>query len=803
MNMLAARTFPLLPLKKTVILPGSEARLTIGRPRSLRALEEALRGERLMVVSMQFNGEDDEPLPEGLNKAGTLVRLLSWDARPDGTMQVSVSGFSRVQIYRVEATERGYSALCELLQAPSSLSSVEQLLHEHVVELYVRHAEAKGRSAADVRREVSPYADSDELADFLGNQLITTWQERQRFLDTLHPVDRLEQLAILLSGEADLSELENRIRNRVRQQIDKSQREYYLREQLKVIHDELSGEGGNEIHALRTKVEAAGFPEDVREKALREIGRLERMPSTSPEGGVIRTYLDWILALPWNSCSEDRYDIQTTEGILDEDHYGLEKVKDRIVEFLAVRELMARAGTQPRGAILCLVGPPGVGKTSLGQSVARSLGRSFVRISLGGVRDEAEVRGHRRTYVGALPGRLIHGLRHAGTNNPVMLLDEIDKMSSDYKGDPSAAMLEVLDPEQNRNFVDHYMELPFDLSNVLFICTANTLDTIPRPLLDRMEVVQIGGYTEDEKVAIARRYLLPRQLRAHGLDPRYLEISEKMLRHIVRFYTREAGVRNLERQIGGVCRKAARKLVAGRAARTRVTPHLLEEYLGPPRRLQDVRSRGDQVGVAMGMAWTEIGGTLLPVEVATLPGKGGLTVTGRLGDVMQESARAALSVARSRAAELGIPLNFQETTDWHIHLPEGAIPKDGPSAGITMATAMISSLTKRPVRSDVAMTGEVTLRGRVLPIGGLKEKVLAASQAGIRHVIAPRDNEADLATIPRNVQKELCFHWVESMDEVISIALVPEPKTRAPEVAFFDPAGPSLQQVAMHGKEPR
>jgi ATP-dependent Lon protease len=799
MNTLAARTFPLLPLKKTVILPGSEARLTIGRPRSLRALQEALDGERLMVVSTQFNGEDDEPLPEGLNKGATLVRLVSWDGRADSTTQVTVAGVARVHIHRLDATERGYTTVCELMQPAAMLSSVEQLLHEHVLELYVRHAEGKGRMAADVRRELGQYPDASELADFIGNQLITDWRERQRFLDTLHPVERLEQLAVVMSGEADLSELEGRIRNRVRQQIDKSQREYYLREQLKVIHDELSGEAGNEIHALRTKVEASGLPDEVREKALREIGRLERMPSTSPEGGVLRTYLDWILSLPWNTSSQDIYDIEATERILEEDHYGLEKVKDRILEFLAVRELTARAGVEPRGAILCLVGPPGVGKTSLGQSVARSLGRRFIRISLGGVRDEAEVRGHRRTYVGALPGRLIHGLRSAQSNNPVMLLDEIDKMSSDYKGDPSAAMLEVLDPEQNRNFVDHYMELPFDLSNVLFICTANTLDTIPRPLLDRMEVVQVGGYTEDEKVHIARRYLLPRQLQAHGLESGHLEVSDKMLRHIIRYYTREAGVRNLERQVGAICRKTARRLVAGRSARVRVTANLLEEYLGPQRKLQDVRARTDQVGVAMGMAWTEIGGTLLPVEVATLPGKGGLTITGRLGDVMQESARAALSFARSRAAELNIPLNFQETTDWHIHLPEGAVPKDGPSAGITMATAMISSLTRRAVRADVAMTGEVTLRGRVLPIGGLKEKVLAAGQAGIKVIIAPRDNEPDLTGIPRNVQRELEFHWVESMDEVIRIALVPEPRPIAPEMALLEPAG-ALQQVAMHAR---
>ncbi|MDP9352389.1 MAG: endopeptidase La [Chloroflexota bacterium] len=786
MNMIAARTLPLLPLKKTVLLPGGQARLTIGRPRSLYAVKVALAGDRLMVASTQFNAEDDNPSPEGMHRAGTLMRVLDWENQPEGIMQVSVAALRRVSVHGVEASPRGYSAVCEVLESPTHLSSVETLLYDHVVELYVQHAEAKGRVAGEVRRELAQYSDPGELADYLGNELLITWQERQQFLDTLQPVDRLERLAVVMSGEVEMSELEGRIRNRVRQQIDKSQREYYLREQLKVIHDELSGEAGNEIQAFRTRVEEAGLPEEVRDKALREIGRLERMPSTSPEGGVIRTYLDWILCLPWNLASEDTYNLGATERSLEEDHYGLEKVKDRVLEFLAVRELTARCGARPGGAILCLVGPPGVGKTSLGQSIARSLGRSFVRISLGGVRDEAEIRGHRRTYVGALPGRLLHGLRTAHTNNPVMLLDEIDKMSSDYKGDPAAAMLEVFDPQQNSSFVDHYLELPFDLSNVLFITTANTLDTIPRPLLDRMEIVHLGGYTEDEKLQIARRYLLPRQVRSHGLEQHYLEYSDKMLRHTVRYYTREAGVRNLERQIGAVCRKAARKLVAGRTARVRVTPHLLEEYLGPPRKLQDARSQTDQVGVAMGMAWTEIGGTLLPVEVATLPGKGGLTITGRLGDVMQESARAALSFARSRASELNIPSDFQEITDWHIHLPEGAIPKDGPSAGITMATAMISAITSRPIRADVAMTGEVTLRGRVLPIGGLKEKVLAASQAGIRHIIAPADNKPDLVTIPKNIQRELTFHWVKTMDQVVGIALAPTGAQERSDVTLYD-----------------
>ncbi len=796
MSTAAMPIYPLLTLKKTVILPGTEARLTIGRRRSLAAVDSALAMAGTLVVSTQFNGEDDEPCPEGLNRIGTLVRILD-TGKQGGTRHVAAIGIARVELLRVELSASGYTAEVCVLEEPSTYSAMERTLESHVVELYVEREEGKGRSGTEAREELARCAGPSEVADYLGSQLFTDWQERQAFLATLHPADRLERLAISIGGEAAISDLDSRIRNRVRQQIDKSQREYYLREQLKVIHDELSGEGGSEVEALREKVEATNLPEEVAERALREISRLERVPSTSPEGGVIRTYIDWILALPWSTRSADNYDLRHAEEVLDNDHYGMEKVKDRILEFLAVRELTTRSGEEPKGAILCLVGPPGVGKTSLGQSIARSLGRSFVRISLGGVRDEAEIRGHRRTYVGALPGRLIHGLRQAGTSNPVMLLDELDKMSSDFRGDPAAAMLEVLDPEQNRAFVDHYMELPYDLSKVLFIATANTLDTVPRPLLDRMEVVHLGGYTEDEKVRIARGHLLPRQLRLHGLTPSSLELSERMLRNIVRYHTREAGVRNLERQIGAVCRKSARRLVSGHSGRVRVTSHMLEEYLGRPRHVQDVRSSSDQIGVAMGMAWTELGGSLLPVEVATLPGKGTVTVTGRLGEVMQESARAALSYTRSRAQDLRIAENFQETTDWHIHLPEGAIPKDGPSAGITMALGMISALTGRPIRADVAMTGEITLRGRVLPIGGFKEKVLAAHQAGIKQIVAPHDNAHDFEEIPRNVRRELQFHWVRNMDEVLAIALTPD-QNKAVDLRLL--SQPATLEVPMHGR---
>ncbi|MCL5961897.1 MAG: endopeptidase La, partial [Chloroflexi bacterium] len=607
---------------------------------------------------------------------------------------------------------------------------------------------------------------------------------------TLNHHQRLDKVGAYLSNEIEILEMEQRIRSRVRQQMDRNQREYYLKEQLKAIHDELGGEHGNEISELREKIDSKGLPEDVATRMRKEVNRLERMTSTSPESAVIRNYVDWILSLPWQEHTADCLDIDVAERILNEDHFGLEKVKERIIEFLAVRQLTAEASTKMKGPILCLIGPPGVGKTSLGQSVARAMGRKFVRISLGGVRDEAEVRGHRRTYVGALPGRIIQAVKNAGTRNPVILLDEIDKMTSDFRGDPSAALLEVLDPEQNYMFTDHYLEVPYDLSEVMFITTGNVLYNVPRPLQDRMEVIEIGGYTEEEKVQIARRHLLPKQVVAHGLKPHYIEISDRVLRLILRYYTREAGVRNLERRLAAICRKAARRFVQARGTRVRITPHSLEEYLGPRRYPYETSFGAGQIGVAIGLAWTEHGGELLPVEVATMPGKGGLTITGRLGDVMQESAKAALSYARSRSEQLQIDRDFQETVDLHIHLPEGAIPKDGPSAGITIATALISALTKRPVRSDVAMTGEITLRGRVLPIGGLKEKAMAAHRAGIKRIVAPQENERDVVEIPRNVRREMEFIWVEEMDQVINEAfalqepIIDEKETSADNVSF-------------------
>ncbi|HET8639815.1 MAG TPA: endopeptidase La, partial [Solirubrobacterales bacterium] len=698
---------------------------------------------------------------------------------------------ARVRLNSFELGRPFFGVQIAELPDPHVATPEAQALVAHVRTLAEQHAELQqGKLTPEVLELVRAAEDPGQLADLLATQLVTEMPDRQHLLEELEPIKRLESVAIRLLGEIDMLTLEQKIKDRVREQIDKNQREYYLRERLKAIHDELGGEGGNEIEQLREKVRAKGLGPDIEERLLKEVTRLERMPTISAEATVVRNYLDWALGLPWHVRSEDSLDLDVAEEVLNEDHYGLDQVKDRIIEFLAVRKLTSeREGGRPNATILCLAGPPGVGKTSLGRSVAESMGRKFVRISLGGVRDEAEIRGHRRTYIGAFPGRILQAMKTAGTQNPVLLLDEIDKLSSDQRGDPSSALLEVLDPEQNHAFVDHYLDLPYDLSDVLFICTANQIAPIPRPLRDRMEIVEIGGYTEDEKVEIARRYLLPKQLEAHGLTAEQLEIPDKLLIEIIRGYTREAGVRNLERQIAAVCRKVAREYVKGkRAGKQRLTAARLEEYLGPRRFGYDEQISGQHVGVAIGLGWTEVGGELIPVEVATMPGHGQLTITGQAGDVMQESARAALSYARSRAEALDIAPNFQEKIDLHIHLPEGATPKDGPSAGITMATALISALTKRPVRHDVAMTGEITLRGRVLPIGGLKEKTLAAHRAGIRRLVAPAENRRDLPTFPKNIQKEMEFIWVSSMDEVIAQVLVQSEDKVLPPLPMAVPA---------------
>ncbi len=773
---LYARRYPLLPLKNVVIFPRNVVTMVIGRSRSISAIEEAWARDRRIVVTAHRTPDLDEPRPEDLFGIGTIAEVLSAERQPGGNIQVVLEGVSRVRLASFELGRPFFGVQIEELPEPRPDTAEARALLAHARKLAEQHGELRGKLTAEVLEMVRNTDDPGQLADLLATQLIADLPERQTALEQLDPLRRLEAMAVRLVGELDALALEQKIKDRVREQIDKNQREYYLREQLKAIHDELGGEGGNEIAQLREKVGSKGLAPDLEERLLKEVTRLERMPPISAEATVVRNYLDWALALPWIERSEDSLDLDVAERVLDEDHFGLEQVKERIIEFLAVRKLTGERDGASRAAgsatILCLLGPPGVGKTSLGRSIAESMGRKFVRVSLGGVRDEAEIRGHRRTYIGAFPGRVIQAIKTAGTKNPVILLDEIDKLSSDQRGDPASALLEVLDPEQNSAFVDHYLDLPYDLSEVLFICTANGAAPIPRPLRDRMEVVEIGGYTDEEKIEIAKRYLLPKQLEAHGLTAMQLEIPDKLTATIIRAYTREAGVRNLERQVATICRKVAREVVKGKTGRVRLNAARLEEFLGPARYGADEQLGGAQVGVATGLAWTEVGGELIPVEVATMAGKGTLTITGQAGDVMQESARAALSYARSRAEVLKIDPNFQEKLDLHIHLPAGATPKDGPSAGITMAVALISALTRCLVRHDVAMTGEITLRGRVLPIGGLKEKTLAAHRAGIRRLVAPLENRRDLVTIPKNIQKEMEFFWVESMDQVIAQVLL-------------------------------
>jgi ATP-dependent Lon protease len=763
--------YPLLPLKNVVIFPRNVVTLLVGRARSIQAVEEALATDRRVVVTAQRDVQQDEPLAEHLYTIGTMGEIVQVERQQGGNVQVVLEGLSRAQLVAVARDERLYTARIATLRDVDADGIEARVLVQHVKELVGRYAESKNRLTTEVTELVGRTEDGGQLADLLITQLIADIPQRQRLLETLSVRERLEAVAVQLSGELDVISLEQKIKERVREQIDKNQREYYLREQLKAIHDELSGEAGNEIAALRESIKGRNLPADGEAKMLKEVARLEKMPAISAEGTVVRTYIDWVLSLPWHERSDDRLDLAEAEAVLEADHYGLKPIKERILEFLAVRKLTREQGRASRTAILCLTGPPGVGKTSLGMSIATAMNRKFVRISLGGVRDEAEIRGHRRTYIGAMPGRLIQAMKTAGVSNPVILLDEIDKMSSDYRGDPAAAMLEVLDPEQNHNFVDHYIDMPFDLSDVLFVTTANVLWNIPKPLRDRMEVIELDGYTELEKIEIAKRHLLPKQLSAHGLSPQHVEISDRLLHQVIRNYTREAGVRSLERQLATICRKAASLVVRGKSQRIRLTPSRLTEFLGNQRFGFDQKVGENQIGVVIGLSWTEYGGEILPIEVVTMPGRGALTITGRLGDVMQESAKAALSYARSRSQQFKIDRDFQEKTDLHIHVPEGAIPKDGPSAGISIATALISALTRQPVRHDVAMTGEITLRGRVLAIGGLKEKVLAAHRSGLRRVIAPADNRRDLVLIPREVSREMQFYWVEDMDQVVAQAL--------------------------------
>ncbi|HWV36214.1 MAG TPA: endopeptidase La [Thermomicrobiales bacterium] len=766
---------PVLPLKNFVIFPRNVVTMLAAHHRSIHAVEEAMMTNKLIAVTSYREEGVEELSADRLFAVGTLASILSVERQQGGNLQVVLEGMSRVELTQIDNLRPFFMATPREITEPVPAPGEADAMIQHIQELAAGYAKSREGLTSEVLDMIQRATNPGHLADLLTTQLITDVGKRQELLETADPLRRLEQIGAHLSSEIDVHDLEQKIRERVRAQMDDEQRKYYLTQQRKIIDQELGGEDADEFQELRVKIQGRGFPKFVEEKLLREMTRLERMPNVSAESTVARTYIETMLALPWHETTEDRIDLAAAEEVLNQDHYGLETVKERILEFLAVRKLTLQAGTRSSSQILCLWGPPGVGKTSLGRSVAEAMGRNFVRVSLGGLRDEAEIRGHRRTYIGAMPGRIINAMKTAGAMNPVILLDEIDKLASDYRGDPTAAMLEVLDPEQNRAFTDHYLDLPYDLSHALFITTANYAQQIPRPLRDRMEMIEVPGYTEDEKVEIASRHLLRRQLNASGLRPDAVSITPVVWKQIVRNYTKEAGVRGLDREVASLGRKVATQIVRGKLdpeSTLVLTEDRLEEFLGPRKYGFEQDLGGSQIGLAIGLGVTEIGGEIIPVEVATMPGHGAIRVTGQAGDVMQESAHAAISYARSRADELHIDRDFHETLDLHIHLSEAATPKDGPSAGITMATALISALTRRPVRNDTAMTGEITLRGHVRPIGGLRDKALAAHRHGYRRLIAPRGNQRDLRDVPLNIRDEMEFLFVSTMDQVIQAAIM-------------------------------
>ena len=767
-----------LPVRDRVLYPHMVTPLPVGRPRSLRAIEYALAHDQTVFIVAQRDAERDEVGPDDLYTVGTEAVIGRVLKLPDGNSSVLVQGQRRLRLLEFTQLEPLMRVRAVALDREAPPAADSAALMKVVLAVFEKCVKLNKHLPDDAYVAAMNVDSPGRLADLIASTIDLDTATRQALLETLQPVERLEQVSALLTKELSLLELESQIHSEVQKEVDQHQREYFLREQLKAIQKEL-GEiesGSKDVDELREKLTKAGMPEDVQRRARKELDRLQMMPSAAPEVGVIRAYLDWLLGLPWQQRTEDHLDIKAAAGVLDEHHHGLPKVKERILEYMAVRKLSPKM----RSPIICFVGPPGVGKTSLGRSIATALGRKFVRVSLGGVRDEAEIRGHRRTYVGALPGRIIQTMRQAGTVNPVFMLDEVDKLGMDFRGDPSSALLEVLDPEQNAHFSDHYLEVPYDLSQVIFIATANQLDPVPPPLRDRMEVIELPGYVEEEKLAIARQFLVPRQLAEHGLSEAHLRFTDGALRRIIRDYTREAGVRNLERELANICRKVARRVAdttadGGRpsteAAGTVVTAAAVPRYLGPRRFTSTAAEARDEVGVATGVFWSPVGGDLTPVEVSLLEGRGNLILTGQLGEVMRESAQAAFSYTRTRAAGLRIPENFHETTDIHIHVPAGGLPKDGPSAGITIAAALVSAATRRPVRRDVALTGEITLRGRVLPVGGLKEKVLAVHRAGIRTLILPDKNRKDLEDVPADVQRQLSFVFVDHMDAVLPVAI--------------------------------
>ena len=761
------RKLPMMPIRDVVIFPYMMTPFIVGRDSSVRALEEALASDRKIFLATQHDASVDEPKPHEIYQVGTIANIVQNLKLPDGNIKVLVEGIERGKVLKLAANDGYFEAEVRTVKysletTPAVESAMQRV--QGLFDQYVKLCQSLNLEPI----VITGLSDPAKLSDTIAQNLQLSIEEKQELLEIFDPIDRLTRIADVLDIEIEKLNMDRTIQTRVKRQMERAQKEYYLNEKIKAIQKELGRGEKSEFDELKKKIDTAGMTKEVHEKAIQELKKLEAMPPMSAESTVSRNYLDWLLAVPWKKKSKEIRNIEHAEKILNQDHYGLEKIKERILEFLAVRQLVKN----PKGSILCFVGPPGVGKTSLGMSIARATGRKFVRLSLGGVRDEAEIRGHRRTYIGALPGQIIQMMKKAGTKNPVFMLDEIDKMASDFRGDPSSALLEVLDPEQNFMFQDHYLDVEYDLSQVFFVATSNVLHSIPPALQDRMEVLRLHGYTELEKMEIAKQFLVRKQREAAGLSEKQIVFADNAIAEIIRSYTREAGVRNLEREIGNLCRKVARKVVKeGQSFGVTLTAENLGEYLGVTKYRDTLVHEKSEVGLVTGLAWTEVGGSILSTEVAIVDGKGKLTLTGKLGDVMQESAQAAMSYVRSRAARLGIPRDFYRNVDIHIHVPEGAIPKDGPSAGITMATAISSALSKIPVRRDIAMTGEITLRGKVLPIGGLKEKLLAALRAGITEAIIPKENEKDLPEVPENIRGKMKIHLVDNMDQVLKIAL--------------------------------
>ncbi|NBI07724.1 endopeptidase La [Senegalia massiliensis] len=770
------RTIPLIPLRGLSIFPYMVIHFDVGRDKSVNALEEAMVNDSLVFLTSQKEAKIDMPTEDDFYEVGTICKIKQMLKLPGDTIRVLVEGINRAKVREVLQDDPFFEVEVEELVYESEIQSDKEMkaMMRLVMDNFEEYVKASDNLSSEILVSISEITEPGRLADVISSYIQLNPEDKQKVLEAFNPYKRLEVLHIMLEEEIEVLEIEEEINSRVKDQINKVQKEYYLKEQIKAIQKELGQEEGldAEVDDYIEQIENINMPEEVKEKSIKEAERLRRLSPSSAETGVIRNYLEWIIELPWDIQTKDKLDIKKSRKILDNDHYGLKDVKERILEYLAIRKLAKNM----KGPILCLVGPPGVGKTSIAKSIARAMNRKFVRMSLGGVRDEAEIRGHRRTYVGAIPGRIISSIKKSGSKNPVFLFDEIDKLNSDFRGDPASALLEVLDPEQNNTFTDNFLEVPFDLSKVLFLTTANSLNTIPRPLLDRMEVIRISGYTEDEKIEIAKKYLVSKQRKEHGLTEKNISISDNTLASIIEDYTREAGVRELDRNIANVMRKAAKRIVEEKIKSVKVNKRTLSKYLGTPKYRRNETKRNDQIGIATGLAWTAVGGETLSIEVTPMPGKGKLQLTGKLGDVMKESAMAGISYIRSKTKELEIDEKFHSNRDIHIHVPEGAIPKDGPSAGITMATAVISALSNVPVNGDVAMTGEITLRGRVLPIGGVKEKVLAANRLGIKKVLLPWDNKKDFDEVPDKVKKNIDFVFVKTMDEVLEHALVEEKK---------------------------